>query len=88
MLLEKLREEVLEANLELLRHGLVLYTFGNASGIDREQGLIVIKPSGVAYDEMKPEHIVVTDLQGQIVEGTFRPSSDLDTHTLLYREFS
>ena len=88
MLLEKLREDVLEANLELLRHGLVLYTFGNASGIDREQGLIVIKPSGVAYDEMKPEHIVVTDLQGQIVEGTFRPSSDLDTHTLLYREFS
>ena len=88
MLLEKLREEVLEANLELLRHGLVLYTFGNASGIDREQGLIVIKPSGVAYDEMKPEHIVVTDLQGQIVEGTFRPSSDLHTHTLLYREFS
>jgi L-ribulose-5-phosphate 4-epimerase len=88
MLLEKLREEVLEANLELLRHGLVLYTFGNASGIDREQGLVVIKPSGVAYDEMKPEHMVVTDLEGKIVEGTLRPSSDLDTHTLLYREFS
>jgi L-ribulose-5-phosphate 4-epimerase len=88
MLLEKLREEVLEANLELLRHGLVLYTFGNASGIDRERGLIVIKPSGVAYDQMKPEHMVVTDLEGKIVEGTLRPSSDLDTHTLLYREFS
>ncbi|MBB5329364.1 L-ribulose-5-phosphate 4-epimerase [Tunturiibacter gelidoferens] len=88
MLLEKLREEVLEANLELLRHGLVLYTFGNASGIDREQGLVVIKPSGVAYDEMKLEHMVVTDLEGKIVEGTLRPSSDLDTHTLLYREFS
>ena len=88
MLLEKLREEVLEANLELLRHGLVLYTFGNASGIDREQGLIVIKASGVAYDEMKPEHMVVTDLEGKIVEGKLRPSSDLDTHTLLYREFS
>jgi len=88
MLLEKLREDVLEANLELLRHGLVLYTFGNASGIDREQGLIVIKASGVAYDEMKPEHMVVTDLEGQIVEGTLRPSSDLDTHTLLCREFS
>jgi L-ribulose-5-phosphate 4-epimerase len=88
MLLEKLREEVLEANLELLRHGLVLYTFGNASGIDREQGLVVIKPSGVAYEEMKPEHMVVTDLEGKIVEGTLRPSSDLDTHTLLYREFS
>jgi L-ribulose-5-phosphate 4-epimerase len=88
MLLEKLREEVLEANLELLRHGLVLYTFGNASGIDREQGLVVIKPSGVAYEEMKPEHMVVTDLEGKIVEGTLRPSSDLDTHTLLYRAFS
>jgi L-ribulose-5-phosphate 4-epimerase len=88
MLLEKLREEVLEANLELLRHGLVLYTFGNASGIDREQGLIVIKPSGVAYDQMKPEHMVVTDLEGKTIEGTLRPSSDLDTHTLLYREFS
>jgi L-ribulose-5-phosphate 4-epimerase len=88
MLLRKLRGEVLEANLELLRHGLVLYTFGNASGIDREQGLVVIKPSGVAYDEMKPEHMVVTDLEGKIIEGTLRPSSDLDTHTLLYREFS
>ena len=88
MLLEKLREEVLEANLELLRHGLVLYTFGNASGIDREQELIVIKPSGVAYDEMKPEHMVITDLEGKIIEGKLRPSSDLDTHTLLYREFS
>jgi len=88
MLLEKLREEVLEANLELVRHGLVLYTFGNASGIDREQELIVIKPSGVAYDEMKPEHMVITDLEGKIIEGKLRPSSDLDTHTLLYREFS
>jgi L-ribulose-5-phosphate 4-epimerase len=88
MLLEKLREEVLEANLELLRHGLVLDTFGNASGIDREQGLVVIKPSGVAYDEMKAEHMVVTDLEGKTVEGTLRPSSDLDTHTVLYREFS
>ena len=88
MLLEKLREEVLEANLELVRRGLVLYTFGNASGVDREQGLVVIKPSGVDYDELKPEHMVVTDLNGKIVEGTLRPSSDLDTHTLLYREFA
>ena len=87
MLLKTLREEVLEANLELVRRGLVLYTFGNASGIDRQQGLVVIKPSGVDYDDMKPEHMVVTDLQGKIVEGTLRPSSDLDTHTLLYREF-
>jgi L-ribulose-5-phosphate 4-epimerase len=88
MLLKKLREEVLEANLELVKRGLVLYTFGNASGVDREQGLVVIKPSGVDYDELKPEHMVVTDLDGKIVEGTLKPSSDLDTHTLLYREFA
>ncbi len=88
MLLAKLREEVLEANLELVRSGLVLYTFGNASCVDREQGLVVIKPSGVDYDKLKPEHMVVTDLQGNIVEGDLRPSSDLDTHTLLYREFA
>jgi L-ribulose-5-phosphate 4-epimerase len=87
MLLKALREEVLEANLELVRRGLVLYTFGNASGVDREQGLVVIKPSGVDYDDLRPEHMVVTDLDGRIVEGTLRPSSDLDTHTLLYREF-
>lgn len=87
MLLKKLREEVLEANLELVKRGLVLYTFGNASGVDREQGLVVIKPSGVDYDELKPEHMVVTDLNGKIVDGDLRPSSDLDTHTLLYREF-
>jgi L-ribulose-5-phosphate 4-epimerase len=88
MLLKKLREEVLEANLELVRRGLVLYTFGNASGVDREQGLVVIKPSGVDYDDLRPELMVVTDLDGKIVEGTLRPSSDLDTHTLLYREFT
>ena len=87
MLLKTLREEVLEANLELVRRGLVLYTFGNASGVDREQGLVVIKPSGVDYDELRPEHMVVTDLNGITVEGTLKPSSDLDTHTLLYREF-
>jgi L-ribulose-5-phosphate 4-epimerase len=88
MLLKELRVAVLEANLELVRRGLVLYTFGNASGVDREQGLVVIKPSGVDYDELRPEHMVVTDLEGKIVEGTLRPSSDLDTHTLLYREFA
>jgi L-ribulose-5-phosphate 4-epimerase len=87
MLLKRLREEVLEANLELVRKGLVLYTFGNASGVDREQGLVVIKPSGVGYDVLKPEDMVVTDIEGRIVEGTLKPSSDLDTHTLLYREF-
>ena len=87
MLLSKLREEVLEANLELVRRGLVLYTFGNASGVDREQSLVVIKPSGVDYDQLKPEYMVVTDMHGKIVEGELRPSSDLDTHTLLYREF-
>jgi L-ribulose-5-phosphate 4-epimerase len=87
MLLKELREEVLEANLELVRRGLVLYTFGNASGVDREQGLVVIKPSGVDYDHLKTSHMVVTDLNGKIVEGDLRPSSDLDTHTLLYREF-
>lgn len=87
MLLKELRTEVLEANLELVKRGLVLYTFGNASGVDREQGLVVIKPSGVDYDELRPEHMVVTDLNGKKVEGDMKPSSDLDTHTLLYREF-
>ena len=88
MLLRRLREEVLEANLELVRKGLVLYTFGNASGVDREQGLVVIKPSGVDYDVLQPEHMVVTNMNGEIVEGRLKPSSDLDTHTLLYREFT
>ncbi len=87
MLLPELREQVLEANLELVKRGLVLYTFGNASGVDRDGGLVVIKPSGVDYDDLRPEHMVVTDLHGRIVEGDLRPSSDLDTHTLLYREF-
>jgi L-ribulose-5-phosphate 4-epimerase len=87
MLLEALREEVLEANLELVRRGLVLYTFGNASGIDRKQGLVAIKPSGLPYESMKPEHLVITDLDGHIVEGDLRPSSDLDTHLELYRGF-
>src|SRR5205807_483966 len=80
MLLKNLREEVLEANLELVRRGLVLYTFGNASGISRKDGLVAIKPSGVPYDELAPEHIVITRLDGEIVEGDLRPSSDLATH--------
>jgi L-ribulose-5-phosphate 4-epimerase len=87
MLLQTLREEVLDANLELVRRGLVLYTFGNASGIDRSQGLIAIKPSGVPYEELKPEHMVITDLTGKIIDGTLRPSSDLATHLELYRCF-
>jgi L-ribulose-5-phosphate 4-epimerase len=82
-----LREEVLEANLELVRRGLVLYTFGNASGIDRTQGLVAIKPSGVPYESMKPSDIVVVDLDGETVEGKLRPSSDLATHLILYRAF-
>lgn len=87
MLLKTLREEVLEANLELVRRGLVLYTFGNVSGIDRNEGLVAIKPSGVPYDELAATQIVVTDLEGAIVEGTLRPSSDLATHLELYKYF-
>jgi L-ribulose-5-phosphate 4-epimerase len=86
--LTQLRVEVLEANLELVRRGLVLYTFGNASGILRDEGLVVIKPSGVPYEKMKPGHLVVTDLDGKIVEGELRPSSDLPTHLVLYRAFT
>ena len=86
-MLETLREQVLEANLELVRRGLVLYTFGNASGIDRGSGLLVIKPSGVPYATMKPSDLVVTDLTGKIVEGSLRPSSDLDTHIEIYKAF-
>jgi L-ribulose-5-phosphate 4-epimerase len=85
MLLKELREEVLEANLELVRRGLVVFTFGNASGFDRASGLAVIKPSGVPYEQLKPEDLVVTDTEGKIVEGTLRPSSDLPTHLALYR---
>ncbi len=88
MLLKALREEVLEANLELVRRGLVLYTFGNASGLARPQGLGAIKPSGVPYEELTPEHMVITDLDGKVVEGSLRPSSDLPTHLQLYRHCS
>ncbi len=87
-MLEKLKESTLEANLELVARGLVLYTFGNASGIDRDAGLVVIKPSGVDYNHLKPEHMVVTDLEGRIVEGDLRPSSDLKTHLALYKAFA
>ena len=87
MLLTTLREEVLEANLELVRRGLVLYTFGNVSGIDRGEGLVAIKPSGVPYEELTPEQIVISDLSGNIVDGNLRPSSDLPTHIALYKQF-
>jgi L-ribulose-5-phosphate 4-epimerase len=88
MLLKTLREEVLEANLELVRRGLVLYTFGNASGIERSQALVAIKPSGVPYEELTPEQIVISDLEGKIVDGNLRPSSDLATHLELYKHFA
>jgi L-ribulose-5-phosphate 4-epimerase len=87
MKLKDLREQVLDANLELVRRGLVLYTFGNASGISRNEGLVVIKPSGVPYESMKPEDLVIVDLEGETVEGSLRPSSDLPTHLVLYKAF-
>jgi L-ribulose-5-phosphate 4-epimerase len=87
MTLKALREQVVEANLELVRRGLVIYTFGNASAISRDDGLVLIKPSGVPFEDLRPENLVVTDLDGRIVEGSLRPSSDLPTHVKLYREF-
>jgi L-ribulose-5-phosphate 4-epimerase len=86
-MLHQLKEQVLEANLDLVRQGLVVFTFGNASGIDRDEGLVAIKPSGVPYEKLQPEDMVVTDLDGKIVEGSLKPSSDLATHLLLYKEF-
>ncbi len=87
-MLEELKKKVLEANLELPRKGLVTYTWGNVSAIDREKGLIVIKPSGVSYEEMKVEQMVVIDMEGNIIEGDLNPSSDTPTHIVLYKEFS
>ena len=86
MLLEKLREEVLCANLDLPKHGLVTFTWGNVSGIDRDSGLMVIKPSGVSYEAMRVTDMVVLNLQGEIIDGALRPSSDTPTHLVLYRE--
>lgn len=86
-MLEALKETVCEANLELSRRGVVLYTWGNVSGIDRARGLVVIKPSGVPYQGMQPSDMVVVDLEGRIVEGTLRPSSDTPTHLELYKAF-
>lgn len=86
-MLENLKNRVLEANLELVRKNLVIYTWGNVSGIDRKSGLVVIKPSGVDYDELKVEDMVVVDLQGKVIEGHFNPSSDTPTHLVLYKAF-
>ncbi len=85
-MLDELKEKVFKANLDLVKHGLVIFTWGNVSGIDREKGLVVIKPSGVSYDEMKADDMVVVDLAtGKVVEGSLRPSSDTPTHLALYR---
>jgi len=87
-MLEKLKEEVLEANLSLVSHGLVIHTWGNASGRDRESGLIVIKPSGISYSGMKASDMIVLDPDGRVIEGGLRPSTDAPTHLLLYWSFS
>ena len=86
-MLKELKQQVYEANLELPRRGLVTYTWGNVSGIDRNKGLIVIKPSGVPYEELKVEHMVVLDLTGKQVEGSLKPSSDTATHLVIYNNF-
>ncbi|MGG3311359.1 MULTISPECIES: L-ribulose-5-phosphate 4-epimerase [Paenibacillus] len=86
-MLEDLKQQVLEANLELPMHGLVTFTWGNVSGIDRERGLFVIKPSGVPYEDLKADDMVVLDLKGNVVEGDLRPSSDTPTHLVLYQNF-
>ncbi|MDD6836346.1 MAG: L-ribulose-5-phosphate 4-epimerase [bacterium] len=86
-MVEALKEKVFQANLDLVKHGLVIFTWGNVSGIDREQGLVVIKPSGVSYDTMKVDDMVVLDLEGHVVEGKLKPSSDTPTHLVLYRAF-
>lgn len=87
-MLESLKEQVCKANLDLVKEGLVIHTWGNVSGVDRASGNIVIKPSGVPYDIMKPEHMVVVSLEtGKVVEGKLKPSSDTDTHLILYRAF-
>lgn len=86
-MLEELKEKVLRANLDLVKNGLVLFTWGNVSAIDRKSGLVVIKPSGVSYDNMKASDMVVVDLDGKVVEGDLNPSSDTPTHVVLYKAF-
>lgn len=86
-MLEKLKEQVYQANLDLVKHNLVVFTWGNVSGIDRSTGLVVIKPSGVSYSKMKAKDMVVMNLYGKVMEGTLKPSSDAATHLILYRQF-
>lgn len=86
-MLEQLKKEVYEANMELPKRGLITYTWGNVSGIDRESGYFVIKPSGVDYDKLSPEDMVVVDLEGNVVEGKYKPSSDTPTHLELYKKY-
>ena len=86
-MLEELKEKVFRANLDLVKHGLVIFTWGNVSAIDRASGLVVIKPSGVSYETMRAEDMVVVDLDGNVVEGDLRPSSDTPTHLVLYKAF-
>ena len=87
-MLEELKKQVYEANMELPRRGLITYTWGNVSGIDRESGYFVIKPSGVDYDVMTPDDMVVIDLEGNVIEGKYKPSSDTATHLVLYKQYS
>jgi L-ribulose-5-phosphate 4-epimerase len=84
---KELKQEVFRANLELVKHGLVIFTWGNVSGIDRESGFVVIKPSGVSYEAMRPEDMVVLDMEGNVVESCLKPSSDTATHLVLYKSF-
>ncbi len=86
-MLEQLKEQVFQANLDLVKHGLVIFTWGNVSGIDREKGLVVIKPSGVSYEKMKASDMVVVNIDGEVVEGNLKPSSDTPTHLVLYKSF-
>ncbi|WP_085536753.1 L-ribulose-5-phosphate 4-epimerase [Massilibacteroides vaginae] len=86
-MVEALKEKVFKANLDLVKHGLVIFTWGNVSAIDREKGLVVIKPSGVSYENMKAEDMVVLDMEGKILEGKLKPSSDTATHLVLYHAF-
>lgn len=85
MMLKELRDEVYEANMDLPKHGLVVFTWGNASGVDRDKGLFVIKPSGVEYEDLKPADLVICDFDGNVVEGDLNPSSDTATHAYLYK---
>lgn len=87
-MLEKLKKTVYKANMDLVHHGLVIFTWGNVSGIDREKGLVVIKPSGVEYEQLTPDNMVVVDLDGKCIEGDLNPSSDTLTHIELYKAFS